>query len=304
MNTSTPRPSHTPAAEHGRGVRPTSSVEPTDAAYQGQAGAYSEQAARRLCGRDAALLPCETLADVFLAVREGRARSAVVPIENTLTGAVPGVVSLLLSSGMSVTAETVESIDHVLAAPPGSTLEDVRDVLSHPVALAQCTRFFRSNPNVRAVPVFDTAGALDMVMKEDAAGKAAIASRWAAELYGAAVLADHLQDHEANFTRFLQVAPAPPTRPPADESAHVVIGARLAHEPGTLARLLQRLAASGLNLTRIDSAPIHGSPFEYEFLLEGTAPAGWDLDDTLPSGECRVIGRFAHAASSSSSPPR
>jgi prephenate dehydratase len=304
VSTSTTRPSYTLAAEPGLGVRPTSPLEPLDAAYQGQAGAYSERAARRLCGPHAALLPCETLADVFLAVREGRARSGVVPIENTLTGAVPGVVSLLLSSGMVVAAEAVESIDHVLAAPPGSRLGDVREVLSHPVALAQCTRFFRSHPSVRAVPVFDTAGALDMVMKEGASGKAAIASRWAAELYGAAVLADHLQDHEANFTRFLQVAPAPLTLAPAEEPAHVVIGARLAHEPGTLARLLHRLAESGLNLTRIDSAPIHGSPFEYEFLLEGTAPAGWELDASGLRGECRVIGRFAHDGSSSTSPPR
>lgn len=262
------------------------------AAYQGQPGAYSEMAARRLCGAASTLLPCETLAEAFGAVTDERARWAVVPIENTLTGAVPGVVNLLLSSGLVVHDEAVERIDHVLAAPQGQTIETIREVLSHPVALAQCTAFFKTRPEVRAVPVFDTAGAMEIVMREGGTGRAAIASRGAAELYGAEVLAEHLQDHEDNFTRFLRVGPGP--LPDAgDGPTHVIIGARLAHRPGALADLLTALARAGANLTRIDSAPLHGSPFEYEFLIEGTLAPG---QDSAPSGsegaEVRLIGRF------------
>lgn len=262
------------------------------AAYQGQAGAYSEQAARRLCGTEGELLPCETLADVFAAVSGGRARWGVVPIENTLTGAVPGVVNLLLSRSLVVHDETVERIDHVLAAPAGQTLDSIREALSHPVALAQCTGFFRSHPGIRPVPVFDTAGAMEIVMREGGAGRAAIASRAAASLYGADVLAEHLQDHAENFTRFIRIG-APPLPDAGGGATHVVIGARLAHEPGALARLLHALAEAGTNLTRIDSAPLHGSPFEYEFLIEGIQPPGTIAELRGPDrSEVRVIGRF------------
>jgi prephenate dehydratase len=273
------------------------SPERAAAAYQGQAGAYSEQAARLLCGPAAPLLPCETLADVFAAVEQRQAHWAVVPIENTLTGAVPGVVTLLLSSGLTVHDETIARIDHVLAGPAGLSLDGVREVLSHPVALAQCTRFFKAHPAVRPVPVFDTAGALDLVMREGPSGRAAIAGRSAAALYGAVVLAEHLQDHADNFTRFLKAGPAP--LPPVPGPAHVIIGARLPHRPGALARLLQDLARAGANLTRIDSAPLHGSPFEYEFLIEGILPDGRRTDLDLPArigeADVRVIGRFGAA---------
>jgi prephenate dehydratase len=270
------------------------SPEPMRVAYQGQAGAYSEQAARRLCGREASLLPCETLSDVFAAVAAGGAQCAVVPIENTLTGAVPGVVTMLLSSGLNVHGATIERIDHVLAAPAGQALEGIREVLSHPVALAQCTIFFRAHPTMRPVPVFDTAGALEMVMREGPSGRAAIAGHSAAALYGAAILAEHLQDHPDNFTRFVRVAPAP--LPALHGPAHVIIGARLPHRPGALARLLQDLAQTGINLTRIDSAPLHGSPFEYEFLIEGLLPESRRTDADLLTwqgeAELRIIGLF------------
>jgi prephenate dehydratase len=281
-------------------------MSPESAAYQGQAGAYSEQAARLLCGPEASLLPCETLADVFAAVEQQRAQWAVVPIENTLAGAVPGVVTLLLSSGLTVHDETIARIDHVLAGPAGLALDDVREVLSHPVALAQCSRFFKSHPAVRSVPVFDTAGALDLVMREGPSGRAAIAGRAAAALYGAVVLVEHLQDHPDNFTRFLKAGPAP--LPPVAGPAHVIIGARLPHRPGALARLLHDLAEAGANLTRIDSAPLHGSPFEYEFLIEGVLPEGrraaLDLPARMDEAEVRVIGQFATSGRQPAGLPR
>lgn len=266
-----------------------------EAAYQGQPGAYSEQAARRICGEDARLLPGETLVDAFTAVTDGRATSAVVPIENSLVGAVPGALNLLLGSGLVVHAEVSEWIDHVLAAPAGATLGAVREVLSHPVALAQCTGFFREHPAIRAVPVFDTAGALQMVMERGDPSRAAIAGRLAAALYGAAIVEEHLQDHPANYTRFIQVA-HPPLSPIAEGPFRLMLSVRLAHRPGTLARTLQSLAAVGINLTRIDSAPVPGRAFEYKFLLEGITAGRDDVDVAIAElgsdAIVRVIGRF------------
>lgn len=243
-----------------------------DAAYQGQPGAYSEQAARRICGQEATLLPCETLADVFAALTEGRALAAVIPIENTLAGAVPNALRLLLDGDFAVDAEVTEWIDHVLAGIPGASVEALEEVLSHPVALAQCTHFFRAHPHIRAVPVFDTAGAMEIVMRERLPARAAIAGRAAAVLYGATILAEHLQDHEANYTRFVRVVPRHHVTPPERTSGprRAMFALRLPHRPGSLAHALTTIADRGLNLTRIDSSPIPGSPFEYEFLLEAT----------------------------------
>jgi prephenate dehydratase len=268
-----------------------------DAAYQGQPGAYSEGAARRICGATATLLPCDTLADVFAAVAAGRARAAVIPIENTLAGAVPGALRLLFDSGWWVDAEATEWIDHVLAGPAGSSVEALREVLSHPVALAQCTRFFQEHRSVRATSVFDTAGAMAMVMRDGDPTRAAIAGRDAAALHGATILAEHLQDHDANYTRFLRVVPADRAKSPARSNAptRAMLSLRLPHRPGALAAALSKLAERGLNLTRIDSSPIAGSPFEYEFLIEavtdGDVPRA--VSELGSAMHVRVIGVLA-----------
>ena len=146
-----------------------------DAAYQGARGAFSEDAALALLGAGAELLPCPTLDDVFAAVAAGRARSAVVPIENTLAGAVPGCADLIGRHGVHIVAERVQPIRHALIAPPGVAMSDVRRVLSHPVALAQCEQFFRKHPDITAVPVFDTAGAVELVTSRREPDAAAIA---------------------------------------------------------------------------------------------------------------------------------
>lgn len=258
---------------------PASSAPAADAAYQGQPGAYSESAARRICGADAALLPCDTLADVFAALEAGRARAAVIPIENTLAGAVPGALRLLFDSGLAVDAEATEWIDHLLAGPAGGRVDALREVLSHPVALAQCTRFFREHPHIRATSVFDTAGAMAMVMRGGDPTRAAIAGRTAAALYGATILAEHLQDHDANYTRFVRAVSADRAQPAPGRSGptRAMLALRLPHTPGSLAAALTAFAAHGLNLTRIDSSPIAGSPFEYEFLVEATKDDGRDV---------------------------
>ncbi len=266
-----------------------------DVAYQGQPGAYSELAARKMCGADATLLPCQTLAETFDAVRSGRARCAVVPLENSLAGPVPGCIRRLFESRLIVHGETTERIDHVLAGFPGSTLGNVREVLSHPIALAQCERFFRTHPMIRPVPASDTAAALQAVMHAGTVSRAAIAGRAAAALYGAAILTEHVQDHPSNFTRFIRVAP-PPAPPIPNGPCRMLLAIRLAHRPGTLAAALATLSGAGVNLTRLDSLPVVGSPFEYEFVLEGVLERSADRDQVTAAlerhGRVRVLGYF------------
>lgn len=297
MGSDMTKASATPAHDRGRPDGPRAAC---DAAYQGAPGAYSEDAAFRLTGPDADLLPCESLEQVFQAVGNGRARTAVVPVENTLAGTVPHAYELMLASELEARAETLVRIDHVLAAPPGVALERVRRVLSHPVALAQCARFFRTHPHMTPVPVFDTAGAVPLALQDGRGETAAVASRRAAELHGAAVLATGIQDHAENFTRFLLLSRSGSPRPSrAGALNKAILTFRIAHRPGALAHALQGFAEKDLNLTKIESRPIHGQPFEYVFVVEVVSTRSADaLLQTIREVEprtrsLRVLGAFA-----------
>lgn len=275
-----------------------SGYEPADAAYQGSAGAYSESAAWALLGERARLLPCETLQDVFDAVEHGRARRAVVPIENSLAGAVPGTSELLIAHDCLIAAESIGHIDHVLAVRPGTALARLQRVLSHPVALAQCTRFFRERRSLSAVPVFDTAGAVPMALDDGTGTTAAIASRRAAALHGADVILERFQDHADNWTRFVLAVPRREHVGVTGWPRKALVACRLRHEPGALARALRPFADRGLNLTRIESRPIHHRPFEYLFLLEAQADSpDQRLTDAIDEAAAdaawmRVLGVF------------
>ena len=242
-----------------------------DAAYQGAPGAYSEEAARALLGPDARLMPCATLEQTFDAVVEGRATHAVVPIDTALSGTVAHVYDLLLSHELAVSGETLINIDHVLVAAPGTRPEGLRRVMSHPIALAQCSEFFRARPRVEAVSVFDTAGAVRMALDARDGSTAAIASRRAAELYGAEVIAEHVQDHRENWTRFVLLsAPAHARQSERPRKALVAFG--LKHEPGALVHALTPIAEHGLSVSKIEGRPIRGKAFEYRFVVEMVAP--------------------------------
>lgn len=268
-----------------------------DAAYQGAPGAYSEAAAHALLGPGASLLPRRSLEQVFDAVAAGGARHGVVPVENTLSGTVPNVYELLLAHDLRVMGETLTHIDHVLVGPPQVARDDVRRVLSHPVALAQCGEFFRAHRNIQAVPVFDTAGAVEIVMREDDGFTAAIASRRAAELYKGAVLAEHLQDHPENWTRFLLLVR--PDNAPAIKGANkTLVAFDLPHQAGALAHALEDIAKRDVNLTKIESRPIAGKRFEYRFIVELTVQhGGTALDETIDEMRretpwLRVLGAY------------
>jgi prephenate dehydratase len=247
-----------------------------DAAYQGAPGAYSEEAALSLLGANARLMPCATLEQTFDAVTNGQASHAVVPVESAIAGTVPNVYELILAHDLVVAGEKSINIDYVLVAPPGTDRAAVRRVMSHPLALAQCADFFRANRGLEAVSVFDTAGAVRLAIEAKDGHSAAIASRRAATLYGAAIIGEHVQDHRENWTRFLLVASSTEkTQVEMPEKALVAFGLR--HEPGALLRALQPLADHGLSITKIEGRPLPGSQFDYRFLVEMVAPAGGSI---------------------------
>jgi prephenate dehydratase len=276
--------------------------ESADAAYQGAPGAFSEDAALALLGADVRLEPCDTLERVFDTLVDSRVRAAVVPIENTLAGAVPGCADLLMRHDVHIAAECVQPIRHALIAPAGVAMASVRRVLSHPVAIAQCERFFRASPGIEPVPVFDTAGAVAQIIADASGDSAAIASRRAAALYGGVVIAEDIQDRADNATRFLLVRPGPtPSGWSSDRKTTVICVLR--NESGALMRALVPFGSRGLNLCRIESRPTRETPFEYAFHLDispvddvvSLAEAIRELE--LTSRWMRLLGHYASASS-------
>src|SRR5436309_7904427 len=240
-------------------------------AIQGEAGSFSHVAALETHGTVIRLVPCATFVDLFRAVEGGEATRGIVPIENTLAGSVHENYDLLSAHALHVVAETELRIRHCLIARPRTTLPQIRRVASHPVALAQCRHFFLTHPDVVAVPAYDTAGSVRDVMSGKVDADAAIASKLAAELYGADVLAEGLEDHAENYTRFLVIARDPAPREQA-ESNKTSVMVSLGNTPGSLYRALGVFAAHGLNLTKIESRPLPGRPLEYLFYLDVVDP--------------------------------
>jgi prephenate dehydratase len=240
-------------------------------AFQGEHGAFSEEAILEHFRGEAHPLPRRTFADVGEGVRSGAADLGLLPVENTLAGSVQGSHDVLAEGGLQVRGEVVLPIRHFLMGVPGARIDEVRRVLSHPVALAQCTRYFRAHPEVDAVAVHDTAGAAQEVARTGDRGSAAIAPRAAAARYGLEILASDLQDRNDNQTRFYLIARegedrvALPVR--GDGPFRTVVLLELANRPGALVRVLLPFADRGVDLTRIESRPT-GDPWTYRFLLE------------------------------------
>ena len=238
--------------------------------YQGEPGAYSEEAARRLFP-DAALAPFRTLHQVFDRVASGKLRAGVVPLENSQAGSINETYDLLARGEVHIVGEAVTRVDHALLALPGTSLEDVRRVASHPAALAQCQEFLGDlGEGVEVVPVYDTAGAAKRIAEEHRDGEAAIASERAGEVYGLGVLATRIQDTPDNFTRFAAVAvdPQPLGRP--DKTSLVLV---TDHRPGALFHALRPFAERDLNLVKLESRPSGTGPWKYRFYLDVEAGA-------------------------------
>jgi prephenate dehydratase len=246
-------------------------------AFQGERGAFSEEAAVKLLGEDIQLVPRSTFEALYTSIMEGVADYILAPIENSLAGSVHRSYDLLIASGLHIHAEVVIPIVHNLIGVPGATFQRIVQVSSHPVALAQCERFFASHPNIKRVATDDTAGSVREVMEAGDATKAGIASKRAASVYGAVILREHLEDHPENYTRFLLLAASPEVAENADKLSLVL---HLAHKPGSLCSALNAFARRHLNLLKIESRPIPGTPWSYCFYL--------DLQASLHNPETRA----------------
>ena len=247
-----------------------------DAAFQGTHGAFSEDAAYRLLPSHAELMPCGRLEDVFEAVDNGTARYGVIPVENTVAGSVHRSYDLLYDYDLTIVGETICHVEHALIGLPGARLDSIRKALSHPLALAQCENFFREHPAIEPVPVYDTAGAVELILKNGDAGWAAIASRRAAGLLGASILKEAIQDHGENYTRFLLVSkPMEMVRPQSRNYKRTIVF-RIANEPGALCRALQPFANRRVDIAKIESRPVKGSRFDYLFYLDLVGTADYD----------------------------
>ena len=237
-------------------------------AIQGELGSNSHVAALQVLeGAAAELLTCGVSAEVFERLGDGTATMAVLPIENSLHGSVFEHYDLLLESGVSVVGETMLRIRHNVIAAPGVRLEDVRRVLSHPVALSQCRRWLREHPAIEAVPFYDTAGSVKHVMEAGLRDVAGIAPELAAKGYGAEVIVGGVEDHRENYTRFYVLVQGAPAEWDAGANK-ASLAFSLEHRPGTLIEALEVFRRAGLNLTKIESRPVPGKPWEYVFFVD------------------------------------
>lgn len=234
-------------------------------AFQGERGAFSEEAAVKLLGEDIQLVPRATFEALYSSIQDGVADYILAPIENSLAGSVHRSYDLLISSGLYIQAEVVIPIAHYLIGVPGATFEHITQVSSHPVALAQCERFFASHPQIKRVATDDTAGSVREVMAAGDPTKAGIASKRAAKVYAAQIVREHLEDHPENYTRFLLLATSAEIAQNADKLSLVL---HLAHKPGSLCSALGAFAKRNLNLLKIESRPIPGTPWSYCFYLD------------------------------------
>jgi prephenate dehydratase len=236
-------------------------------AYQGEPGAFSEAAARRLAP-DAQLIACRTFDEAFAAVDQGTADFGVVPIENSIGGSIHGNYDLLVAHELPIVAEIELPVVHQLLALPGASMDRLTRVYSHPQALAQCERFLRTLTGVEIIATYDTAGSAKMVCDERLENAAAIASARAGELFGLVALASGIQDYADNVTRFLVIGRRAFTTHAPDKTSIVF---SLPNEPGALFKALSVFALRGLDLTKLESRPLRGRPWEYLFYVDVAA---------------------------------
>jgi prephenate dehydratase len=236
----------------------------TRVAFQGTAGAYSEEAIRQFFGPEVESVPCRTLDDVFPIVENGDAEYGMVPVENAVAGSVVRSYELLMERDLRIYAETVLHVRHTLLVLPGTTLDDLKRVRSHPQALAQCQRYL-SRHGLEPEPAFDTAGSARDLAANPEPGVAAIASALAAELYGLEILSAGIEDFPFNYTRFFVLALDDPPRAQRTKTS-LVFSTR--HQPGALYEGLGEFATRGINLTKIESRPRLNRPWQYIFYLD------------------------------------
>jgi prephenate dehydratase len=273
-------------------------------AIQGELGSNSHMATVEMLGNQNGLeiIACTVSAQVLAKVVAGEVDCAVLPIENSLHGSVAEHYDLLLELPIRIEGESLLRIRHNVIAMPGVKREEVRRVMSHPVALSQCRRFLAAHPELEVVPFYDTAGSVKHLMDAGLRDVAGIAPELAAKVYGAEMLVADVEDHVENYTRFHLLR-----RDGAAQNEEDVAGAdkmslafAIEHRPGTLVAALQRLADAGVNLTKIESRPVPGSPWEYVFYVDVRFDTAAKAEAALVAlrKHCRmvkVLGRYRAA---------
>jgi chorismate mutase/prephenate dehydratase len=279
---------------------------PLRVGYPGIEGSYSHLAARqRYAGRSGGVLLSgfETGREVFDALRRGELDLALLPIENTSAGSVNETYDLLAEGGVTIIGEQLSQVAHRLLGLPGTKLEDLRTVLSHPQALAQCADFLRTVPWIRPLPEFDTSGAALKVHERNDPTVAAIASESAAQRFGLQVLVRDIQSAAGDYTRFVELAREASPIPP-DVPCKTTLTVVLEHRPGTLGQVLTALAQRVVNLAKLESRPIPGEPWRYRFFLDleghsASAPLIAALGDLQPlASSMRMLGTYPVAEQS------
>jgi len=275
-------------------------------AFQGELGAFSEEAVRTFFGDEAEPVPRREFRDVGQAVSSGEVDFGALPVENTLAGGVGPSYDVLAREPLEVIGEVIVPIHLCVMGLKTASLEGVRRVLSHPVALAQAGRFFVEHSGIEAIAVYDTAGAARDVVNRNDAGTAALASRAAAERYGLKLLAENVEDRPDNQTRFLIVTAAESGRGRQKAAAgqwKTTVLLETANTPGSLVRALHCFADRGINLSKLESRPAD-VPWTYRFFLEFDTDAEADAakkalaDLATHSASVRVLGSYAKAVPS------
>jgi prephenate dehydratase len=233
-------------------------------AIQGEAGSFSHEAARRMVP-GSTIVPCKRSAEVFDQVERGSVAGAVIPIENSLAGSVTEHFDLLLARKVFVEREYRLRIIHNLIARPGVKLKDIRRAYSHPVALEQCRELFRRNPGIEPVPFYDTAGSVKHVIENKLNDAGGIAGRQAAQEYKARILMPGIEDDKRNFTRFFLVSGR--RRVPAGANK-TSVAFSVKNLPGALFKALSVFALRDISLSKIESRPRRGQPWEYIFYVD------------------------------------
>lgn len=264
-------------------------------AIQGELGSNSNMAALAMLG-DVEIVACALSAEAFAQVVDGEVDGAVLPIENSLHGSVAEHYDLLLEAPVQIVREGLLRIRHNLITMPGVRLEEIRRVISHPVALSQCRRFVAKHPEMVAMPFYDTAGAVKHLMTEQLRDVAGIAPELAAQVYGAEVLVGGIEDNAANFTRFHLVVRGDSVKS-VEGDDKMSLAFAIEHRPGTLVAALERLAEAGVDLTKIESRPVPGSPWEYVFYVDVRYDAAEKAETAEAAlrehcGMVKVLGRY------------
>ena len=254
-------------------------------AYQGEPGAFSEAAARRVAP-DAQLTPCRTFEEVFATVEGDAAAYGILPIENSIGWSIHRNYDLLVANTIPIVGEVELPVVHHLLALPGASMERLRRVYSHPQALAQCERFLRTLTGVEIIATYDTAGSAKLVADERLQDAAAIGSARAGEVFGLTPLASSIQDFSDNITRFLLIGRRLPRDGVPDKTSIVF---SLPNEPGALFKALSVFALRGIDLTKLESRPIPGRAWEYLFYVDLAAAS----DETACARALAHLGEFA-----------